>query len=91
MGNWVGDGICHLGRICFFASDPELQLVHLFQLVLSPQSNLANHWGKHAYISMLLDPELDLKVSSLFFIIIFCCIFFLYFVFSWRCMTVLGN
>ena len=66
-----GDGICHLGRICSFAPDPELQLVNLFQLVLSPQSNLANQWGKHAYTSMLLDPGSGLKVSSLFVILCF--------------------
>ena len=72
-----------LGRICSFASDPELQLVHLFQLVLSPQSNLANQWGKHAYISKLLDPGSGLKVSSLFFIFflffpLFCIFFAIY-------------
>ena len=79
-----GDGICHLGRICSFESDPELQLVHLFQLVLSSQCKLVNQLGKHAYISMLLDSGSGLKVSSLFFIINFCCIFFsiLYFLCS---------
>ena len=74
-----GGWICHMDGICLFTSDPELQLVHLFLLVLSPQSNLGNQWGKHAYISMLLDPGSCLKVSSLFFITIFCCIFFICF------------
>ena len=82
MGGGWGDGICHLGRICSFVSDPELQLVHLFQLVLSSQCKLANQWGKRAYISMLLDPGSSFTVSSLFFIINFCCIFFLCSVFS---------
>ena len=54
-GEWGGGGIYHLDRICSFASDPELQLAHLFQLVLSSKCKLANQWGKHASI-MLLDP-----------------------------------
>ena len=80
--NEVGDGICHFGRMCSFASDPERQLVHLFQLVLSSQCKLANQWRKHACISMLFDSRSDLKVSSLFFIIIVCCIFSLFCIFS---------
>ena len=49
-----------------------------FSVGFESQCKLANQWGKHGYISMLLDLGLGLKVSSLFFIINFCCNFFLF-------------